>query len=196
MHVADDFVSHDVTALLHAHGEGRPGAFEQLVPLIYDDLRRVARVQLRRRAADHTLDTTALVHEAYLRLVDQDRAPWQDRGHFLAVSALAMRQILVDHARGRARTKRGGGLQRTDLDDNAVAVVSDAEQLLTIDMALQKLAQMDPRLVKVVECRYFAGFSEAETAEALGVSLRTAQREWLKARAWLRAELAGGAAQV
>jgi RNA polymerase sigma factor (TIGR02999 family) len=130
------------------------------------------------------------VHEAYLKLVDHTRATWHDRGHFLAVSALAMRQILVDHARAKGRAKRGGGAQRTTLSDRDVAVEQSAESLLEIDLALQRLAQVDPRLVRVVECRYFAGLSETETAEAMGVSLRTAQRDWLKARAWLREALA------
>lgn len=179
----------NVTELLHAHGRGEADAFERLVPLVYDDLRRVARSQLRRLRVGETLDTTGLVHEAYLRLVDQTRASWQDRGHFLAVSAVAMRQILIDHAREKSRLKRGGHVVRTPLDEASVAVANDAEQLLAIDMALQKLADVDPRLVRVVECRYFGGFSEQETAEAMGTSLRTAQRDWLKARAWLRKEL-------
>jgi RNA polymerase sigma factor (TIGR02999 family) len=179
----------DVTALLHAHSQGDAGAFDRLLPLVYDDLRRVARSQLRRLRAGETLDTTGLVHEAYLRLVDQTRAPWQNRGHFFAVSAMAMRQILIDHARERSRLKRGGGLQRAELDDAALAVAADAERLLDLDRALDGLQAADPRLARTVECRYFAGLSEQETADALGVSLRTAQRDWLKARAWLRAAL-------
>ncbi|MEZ5317172.1 MAG: ECF-type sigma factor [Vicinamibacterales bacterium] len=179
----------DVTELLHAHREGRPEAFDRLLPLVYQDLRRAARSQRRRLRAGDTLDTTALVHEAYLRLVDQTRADWKDRGHFMAVSATAMRQILIDHARERLRLKRGGDLQRADVDVDALGVADDAEQLLDLDRALTRLAAVDPRQVRVVECRYFAGLSEAETAEALGISLRTAQREWLKARAWLRQAL-------
>jgi RNA polymerase sigma-70 factor, ECF subfamily len=129
------------------------------------------------------------VHEAYLRLVDQDQASWQDRAHFLAVSAMAMRQILIDYARRRQRQKRGGAWLQTSLGEGTAAVHHDIEQVLAIDRALERLGAVAPRLVKVVECRYFAGYSEQETAEALGVSLRTAQREWLKARAWLREAL-------
>jgi len=184
-------VPSDVTELLKAHGRGQSDAFGRLVPLVYDDLRRVARSQLRRLRVGDTLDTTGLVHEAYLRLVDQTHATWHDRGHFLAVSAVAMRQVLIDHAREKSRLKRGGDVKKTPLDEASVAVATDADRLLEIDLALQKLAQTDPRLVRVVECRYFAGLSEQETAEAMGVSLRTAQRDWLKARAWLRQALGG-----
>jgi RNA polymerase sigma factor (TIGR02999 family) len=182
-------VPSEVTDLLQAHGKGEADAFERLVPLVYDDLRRVARSQLRRLRVGETLDTTGLVHEAYLRLVDQTKATWHDRGHFLAVSAVAMRQVLIDHARRKSRAKRGGDLEQATFDEGATAAAADAERLLEIDLALRKLGEHDPRLVRVVECRYFAGLSEHETAEAMGVSLRTAQREWLKARAWLRHEL-------
>lgn len=179
----------DVTELLHAHGRGDPAAFDRVVPLLYQDLRRAARLQLRRLRVGDTLDTTGLVHEAYLRLVDQTRATYQDRGHFLAASAMAMRHILIDHARSRQREKRGGGRPPETLDDRALSVSADADRLLDIDRALEKLAAVDPRLVRTVECRFFAGLSEEETAAALGVSLRTAQRDWLKARAWLRQAL-------
>jgi RNA polymerase sigma factor (TIGR02999 family) len=178
-----------LTERRRAHGRGDRGAFDRLVPLVYDDLRRVARSQLRRLRVGETLDTTGLVHEAYVRLVDQTSADWQNRAHFLAVSAVAMRQILIDHARERSRLKRGGDRQRTELDEAHLAVQADAEQLLDLDRALDELGAADARLVRVVECRYFAGYSEQETAEALGVSLRTAQRDWLKARAWLRRAL-------
>lgn len=185
----------DVTELLQAHGRGESGVFDRLVPLVYDDLRRAARQQLRRRAGLVSLDTTALVHEAYMRLVDQSRATWQNRGHFLAVSAIAMRQILVDHARARTRQKRGGDAPREALDDHQAAVQHEAEQLLILNDALDRLAAEDERLVRIVECRYFAGLSEDETAEALGISVRTVQRDWLKARTWLR-QYMGGAAPV
>lgn len=194
-------MTHEFTELLHAHGRGDAAAFERLVGLAYEDLRRVARAQLRRLRPGETLDTTALVHEAYLRLVDQSRAHWQNRGHFLAVTATAMRQILIDYARSRTRRKRGGGAAVEPLDEAQVGVADEAHQLIEIDRALQRLHEEDPRLVRVVECRYFAGYSEQETAEALGVSVRTAQRDWLKARAWLRGALAtqrreGAAADV
>jgi RNA polymerase sigma factor (TIGR02999 family) len=176
----------DITELLVAHGQGRQGALDELVPLVYADLRRMARAHARRQAPGASLDTVALVHEAYLRLVDERRAGWQNRRHFYAVAAMAMRQILIDHARRRSRARRGGGQPVTTLDGVADPVTSDAEQLLDLDRALRRLEQLDPQLVRVVECRYFGGLTEQETADALGLSLRTAQREWLKARAWLR----------
>lgn len=179
----------DITELLIAHGGGDPEALHRLVPLVYDDLRRIARVQLRRRRPGQTLETTGLVHEAYLRLVDQTRATWRDRGHFLAVSALAMRQIAVDHARWRARAKRGGGHAPLPLDEVDEPAAREAAQIIELDDALDRLAEENARLARVVECRYFAGLSEEETAAALDISVRTAQREWFKARAWLRREL-------
>ena len=179
----------EIARLLSAHGDGDPAAFDQLVPLVYEDLRRVARSQLRRLRVGETLDTTGLVHEAYLRLVDPERATWHDRGHFLAVSAVAMRQILIDHARERSRLKRGGGEVPVTFDEALAAVSTDAERLLDIDRALDDLARSDARLARIVECRFFGGLSEQETADALGLSLRTAQRDWLKARAWLRERL-------
>lgn len=174
--------------MLLAHGAGDPEAVNRLVPLLYQDLRRIARIQLRRRAAHDSLDTGGLVHEAYLRLVDQSRAEWRDRGHFLAVASIAMRQIAVDHVRRRLRVKRGGAEAAVPLESGHGSR-DDWERILAVDLALQKLEAADARLARVVECRFFGGLSEEETAEALGVSLRTAQREWYKARAWLRAEL-------
>ena len=181
----------EITQLLIAHGAGDSGALDRLVPLVYDDLRRLARVQLRRRGGVETLNTGGLVNEAYLRLVDQTRATWRDRGHFFAVCAIAMRQIVVDHARRRARQKRGGDQAVVPLDEARDAAAVDAARVLEIDLALRKLAEADRRLAAVVECRYFAGLTDDETALALGMSVRTAQREWFKARAWLRHELAG-----
>jgi RNA polymerase sigma factor (TIGR02999 family) len=183
----------DITGLLIAHGGGEADAFARLVPLVYDDLQRVARAQLRRHRPGDTLNTTGLVHEAYVRLVDQSRASWRNRGHFFAVSALAMRQIIVDHARRRSGQKRGGDREMVPFDENIDRGTDDAERLLEIDAALHRLAEHDARLARVVDCRFFAGLTEQETAEALNVSLRTAQREWLKARAWLRAALTGAA---
>lgn len=182
----------DITALLAAHGDGQADALDRLVPLVYQDLRRMARGHLRRRRPDDTLNTTGLVHEVYLRLVDQSRASWRDRGHFFAVSAIAMRQIVVDHARRRTRLKRGGDQVMVPLEDAADPAQREAEDVIAIDQALGRLAAIDPRLARVVECRYFAGLSEEETAAALQVSVRTAQREWFKARAWLREALGGG----
>jgi RNA polymerase sigma factor (TIGR02999 family) len=182
----------DLTALLVAIGQGEANAFDRLVPLVYPDLRRLARAQLRRLRVGETLDTTALVHEAYVKLVDAERANWNDRQHFLAVASVAMRQILVDHARARLRAKRGGGAATVPLDEVPGIVAREAHDLVELDEALRRLEAVDPRLVRVVECRYFTGLSEQETADALGVSLRTAQRDWLKARAWLRAALRPG----
>lgn len=179
----------DITQLLLAHGRGQPGALDQLVPLVYEDLHRVARMQLARLRPGDSLNATGLVHDAYMRLVDQSRATFQDRGHFFAVCAIAMRQIVVDHARRRGRQKRGGDQVHVPIEEAAIPAAADADRVLAINDALDKLAAHDPRLARVVECRFFAGLSEQETAEALGVSLRTAQREWFKARAWLRAEL-------
>ena len=184
-------MQNDITGLLLAHGQGRKDAIGQLVPLVYDELRKVARAHLRRFGPNQSMDTTGLVHEAYLRLVDQTRATWRDRGHFYAVSAIAMRQILVDRARHRHRLKRGGAATPVPLDAVAEPATRRDEDLLQLDLALERLGAIDDRLVRVVECRYFAGLTEEETAEALDVSVRTAQRQWFKARAWLREQLTG-----
>jgi RNA polymerase sigma factor (TIGR02999 family) len=178
-----------VTELLAAHQAGQPDAFGQLVDLVYQDLRRIARGQRRRAGGGDTLNTTALVHEAYARLVEHTGAPLADRGHLLAVAAVAMRQLLVDHARRRSRDKRGGGAVHASLDEMDERIGHDAQHILALDLALDRLAAREPRQARIVECRYFAGLTEQETADALGLSLRTVQREWLKARAWLRVEL-------
>ncbi len=178
--------SEDLTGILQAHVRGEEGAFDRLVPLIYEDLRRIARGQLRRLRPGHTLDTTGLVHEAYIKLVAQRAATFADRSHFFAIAARAMRQILVDYAKRKTRHKRGGGKPDLELDEGRVAVAAQAEGFLAVDEALEKLASYDPRLVQVVECRLFAGYSEKETAEALSISLRTAQRDWQRARGWLK----------
>jgi RNA polymerase sigma factor (TIGR02999 family) len=179
----------EVTVLLRSYRAGDREAFERMVPLVYEDLRRIARRQLGRGNPDGVLQTTGLVHECYLKLVDQEEADWQDRAHFLAVAARAMRQVVVDHARRRGAAKRGSGRRQTTLDDGLIAVDAQAEWLLALDQALTRLAEREPRLARVVECRFFAGLSEEETAAALDVSLRTAQRDWMRARAWLQEEL-------
>lgn len=179
----------DVTQLLLAYGQGDRQAFDRLFPLVYDDLRRIARRHLRRGRPGQTLDTTGLVHEVYLKMVDPSRVDWQNRAHFLAVSARAMRQVIIGYARRRNADKRGGGAVAVTLDEGQIAIDEQAEGLLALDQALSRLAQRNERLARVIECRFFAGLSEEETAEALGVSLRTAQRDWLRARAWLREEL-------
>jgi RNA polymerase sigma factor (TIGR02999 family) len=181
----------ELTELLRAYAAGDAAAFDRLVPLVYEDLRRVARGQLRKGGRGALLDTTALVHEVWFKLVDGRDVSWQDRGHFLAVSARAMRQVVVDQARRQGAAKRGGGEVHAVLDEGRVAAAEDAFQVLAIDQALDRLAARSPRLARVVECRFFAGLGEEETAEALGVSLRTVQREWMRARAWLREDLSG-----
>ena len=181
----------DVTQLLFAFREGDREAFDRLVPLVYTDLRRIARAHLRGGKSGQTLNTTGLVHEAYLRMVDQTKAQWEDRNHFLAVCAVAMRQIVISNARRRAAAKRGGDEQRVTLDEGRVSEDRDATWLLELDRALDKLAEHNERLARVVECRYFAGLTEVETAEATGSTLRTVQRDWTRARAWLREELGG-----
>lgn len=180
----------DVTELLVAFRGGDRDAFDRLLPLVYDDLRRVARRQ-RWRSHGHTLDTTSLVHESYLKMVDQEKVDWQDRAHFLAVSARAMRQVIISYARKKGAAKRGAGSIRETLDEGRIAVADQAEQLLALDQALNRLSARDERLVRVVECRFFAGLQEQETAEALGVSLRAVQRDWMRAKAWLKEELSG-----
>jgi RNA polymerase sigma factor (TIGR02999 family) len=179
-------MSASVTDLLVRAGTGDREALDEALPLVYAEMRRLAHRQLRREAPGHTLGTTALVHEAYLRLVDQTRAGWRDRAHFMSVAATAMRRILVDHARKQHAGKRGGAPARVPLE-RAEDWVSDerAELLVALDDALAELATLDPRQARVVECRFFGGLSEAETADALGIGLRTAKRDWAKARSWL-----------
>ncbi|AHG88766.1 RNA polymerase sigma factor [Gemmatirosa kalamazoonensis] len=163
---------------------------DRLMPAAYDELRRIARRELRRRP-DDTLRTTALVHEAYLKLADADGAVWRDRPHFLAIASVAMRRILVDQARERCAVKRGGGRRAVTLDDDGIAVDEQAESLLALDEALTRLAATEPRLAHVVECRFFGGLSEEETAASLGVTARTVRRDWVKARGLLHRALRG-----
>jgi len=170
---------------------GRHGAVDQLIPLVYNELRAIAHRQLAARARGSTLSTTALVHETYLKLVDQSRADWRDRAHFLAVASIAMRHVLVDRAKARATLKRGGARRRITLDDAHIAVDDQPEALLQLDEAMNRLAALQPRLARVVECRFFGGLTEDEIAEALGVTVRTVQRDWAKARMLLQRELEG-----
>ena len=179
-----------VTDALAAARNGGPGALDRLFPLVYEQLRRMAHRQLGLEATGHTLSTTALVHEAYLKLVGQTGGAWQDRAYFFAVAAGAMRRILVDHARRYGAERRGGaGRRRLALDEVEIAVAEQAAEIVELDDALQRLADLDPRQAKVVECRYFAGLTEAETAAALDVSVRTVAREWVTAKGWLYREL-------
>jgi len=183
-------VSNEITQLLQRHHQGDRDAFDRMVPLVYDRLRIVARGQLGRVGRQRqALDTTGLVHETYLQLVDEHRVDWQDRAHFFAICARAMRRILVDHARRRQAGKRGGGLTDLTLQPDQVAIDHESEHILAIDAALKDLALFNERLAQVVECRYFAGMTEEETAQALGSSLRTVQRDWMRARAWLHKAL-------
>lgn len=181
---------HDVTDLLVAWRAGDENALARLVPLVHDELRRIAHGYLVRERSDHTLRTTALVNEAYLRLVNTSRVQWQDRAQFFAAAAGSMRRILVDYARHHTADKRGGGLGALPLDEEAVLVEERAEMLVALDEALERLEAMDSRLCRVVEYRYFAGLSDAETAEVLGVTSRTVRRDWVKARGWLYTQLA------
>jgi RNA polymerase sigma factor (TIGR02999 family) len=185
----------EITQLLHAYAEGDRGAFDQLVPMVYNELRRIARNHLRRTNRGATLDTTGLVHEAYMKLAGQKGMRAEDRGHFLAIAACAMRQVIISRARARLASKRGGGQRPVTLDEERVGSDEQAEWLLDLDRVLEQLRAKDERLARTVECRFFAGLSEEETAEALGVSLRTAQRNWMRARAWIRAELTGGSSE-
>jgi RNA polymerase sigma factor (TIGR02999 family) len=176
---------HEVTQLLADWSHGDMSALDRLMPLVYDELRRLARHYLSRERPNHTLQTTALVNEAYLRLVGQREAPWQNRAHFFAVSAQVMRHILVDHARGHARQKRGGGGTRLSLDGVAEMSPERAGEVLALDEALRALEEIDARRSRVVELRYFGGLSIEETAEVLRVKPITVSRDWRWAKAWL-----------
>ena len=180
----------EITRLLISWRGGDRAAFDRLFPLVYDELRLLARRQLRRSGGDATLSTTAVIHEAYLKLVDQSRAAVHDRHHFFSLAARAMRQILVDDARRRGAQKRGGGADPATLDDGAAAAAGRGADLVDVDEALLKLEAADNRLARIVEMRFFGGLSVEETAEALEVSPRTVKRDWQKARAFLYHELA------
>jgi RNA polymerase sigma-70 factor, ECF subfamily len=181
--------SGSVTGLLHAWRAGDEAALERLTPLVYQELRRIARRSLRREREGHSLQATALVHEAYMRLVDARHVDWHDRVHFFSMAARLMRRVLVDHARARHRRKRGGGAAPLPLTDARVGSLGKGEDLLALDDALRALATLDLRKSRVVELRFFGGLSVAETAAALSVSADTVMRDWKLARAWLRREL-------
>jgi RNA polymerase sigma factor (TIGR02999 family) len=176
----------DITDVLRAWGEGDPEAVDRLIPLVYEQLRRVARRHLRGEATGHTLDTTGLVHEAYLRLGAQSRTRWHNRAQFYAIASRAMRRVLIDHARRHGALRRGGdGHIQVPLEQLESPGEERATVLLALDEALERLAAMDPAMARVVECRFFGGLTETETAVALGVSRRTVAREWAAARGWL-----------
>jgi RNA polymerase sigma-70 factor (ECF subfamily) len=179
-----------VTQLLHQLAGGNRQAVDELTPLVYSELKRIAGGQLRSERPGHTLQATALVHEAYLKLVDQRDTSWQNRAHFFGVAAQVMRRVLLDYAKGRRREKRGGGVALATLDE-ALAIGHDrSSDLIEIDEVLTRLEKLDERQAKVVELRFFGGLSVEETAEAMGISEPTVKREWAMARAWLHRELA------
>lgn len=178
-----------VTELLLELRHDRAGAMDRLYPLVYDELRRIARRALRGERTGHTIGTTGLVHEAYLRLVDQTRLEYQDRAHFFGIAARAMRHILVDYARRHRAAKRGGAQKAIVLDEALLGIEDRAEALLALDEALRDLEAVDPRLGQVVQCRFFGGLTEEETGEVLGVTARTVRRDWLKAKGWLYHQL-------
>jgi RNA polymerase sigma factor (TIGR02999 family) len=183
-----------VTRLLHAWTAGDRLALDQLIPVVHRELRRLARRHMRGERVDHTLQTTALINEAYMRLVDISRVQWRDRAHFFAMAARLMRRILVDHARARGYQKRGGGAPKVSFDEALQAVQQRSHDLVALDDALLALEAVDARKSQVIELRFFGGLSVEETATALDVSADTVLRDWRLARAWLRRELEGGRA--
>jgi len=176
---------HEVTELLVAWSEGDRAALDQLTPLVYEELHRLARNHMSRERQGHTLQTSALVNEAYLRLIDQKNVRWQNRAQFFSIASRLMRRILVDHARSHRYAKRGGDMRRVSLDEAAVFAQEPAAELVALDDALKSLAALDPRKCQVVELRFFGGMSVEESAEVLGVSVVTVMRDWSTAKAWL-----------
>jgi RNA polymerase sigma factor (TIGR02999 family) len=180
----------DVTRILSQIEQGDPAAAEQLMPLVYDELRKLAAAKLACEKSGQTLQPTALVHEAYLRLVKgKDQSPWNGRGHFFAAAAQAMRRILVESARHKQRLKHGGQLQRVEMEPVALPATIDADELLALDAALERLAVAEPEIAELVQLRHFAGLTIQQAAEAMGISVRTANRHWAYAKAWLYQQL-------
>lgn len=179
----------DVTELLHEWRQGDKSAFDKLMPLVYDEMRRIAHRYMQKERDGHTLQTTALINEAYVRLVGQQKIEWQNRAHFFAVTAQVMRHVLIDHARRVHYAKRGGGAQHVALDDVDAMTTERAAELVALDEALSELAILDPRKSRVVELRYFGGLSLEETADVLEISLMTVRRDWRAAKAWLYRKL-------
>lgn len=184
--------SHDVTGLLLKWSDGDSEALNDLMPLVYDEMQRIAHGYLRNERSGHTLQTTALVNEAYLKLVDQTRIQWQNRAHFLGIAANAMRRILIDHARKRLSGKRGSGAQKISIDERAIDIRDEkASELIELDAALKKLAEIAPERSRLVELKYFGGLSNDEIAECLGISTPTVNRHWRLTKAWLYNEISG-----
>ncbi len=179
----------EITQYLHDWRNGNASALDDVLPLVYGELRRIARRYLSREHGEHTFQTTELINEAYLKLVDQSATEWQDRTHFFAVASRVMRNLLVDYARAKNYQKRGSGAEKISLEEIALFTSAPDEKILALDEALKNLAEFDERKSKIVELRYFGGLSAQETADVLGVSEITVKREWLKAKAWLYSEL-------
>ncbi len=182
----------DVTQLLLAWREGDEGALDKLLPLVYEELHRLAARYMRRESPGHTLQTSALVNEAFIRLIDQQQVHWQNRAHFFGIAAQLMRRILLDHARSQARAKRGGGALRVSFDEAAIVSGQRAAELIALDDALNALTAFDSRKSRIVELRFFGGLSNEEVAEVMGMSLRTVEREWRKAKVWLHHAMSEG----
>lgn len=185
----------DVTQLLVEASQGDRGAVDALLPHVYKELRRLAGGYMKREREGHTLDATGLVHEAYMKLVDQSRVEWQNRSHFFGIAATAMRRILVDHARARQADKRGGGVEHAEIVDDLVASDERGDELIAVDEALERLAAWDPVKSRVIELRFFGGLSIEECAEVMEVSVATVNRHWRMAKAWLHGELTRTAAR-
>ena len=179
----------DITTLLQAHASGDMHALDELMPLVYEEMHKMARGRLMGERPDHTYSATALVHEAYLKLVDFNRIDWQNRSHFFAIASRVMRNILVNYAVKRKAEKRGGDNEKVTLGEYHVAIELNLEDIISVDHALSKLEELDERQAKVVECRFFGGLTIEETAETLGISEPTVSRDWKMARAWLNREL-------
>lgn len=185
---------HEITQLLAEWSNGNQTALDKLYPLVYDELHKMANRYMKRERKDHTLQTTALINEAYVRMVDQKNVHWENRAHFFAISAQIMRRILIDHARRHHYAKRGGGALKVSLDETAIVAGDPASDMLLLDEALNRLAEIDPRRGQVVELRYFGGLNNEEIAGVLKISENTVTRDWNMARAWLYQELSGSVA--
>jgi RNA polymerase sigma factor (TIGR02999 family) len=184
-----NLVQEDVTALLGQLAKGNDAAASKLIPIVYDELRRLAAGYMRHERKDHTLQPTALVHEAYLKLIQQRAVDWQGRAHFFGIAAQVMRRILIDHARGHLRDKRGGGVIPVPLDEALVFSPEQSSELVMLDASLKRLAKLDPRQSRIVELRFFGGLTVEQTADTLDISAKTVKREWSMAKAWLHGDL-------